>query len=213
MVDLNKISLSAAHHVGPVSLKAVKKESENQAARLFDEMVGQLGHHLLEQYQIAVNEEGCATLTLQLKGVDEVFAYDSCSSEALSAAFNADVAFGMLNTLFKEQNGELQMTSPSEIQHTKSEVAVRVSLSDYIHQGEFNFEKFKLDVLGSLKKKSDSLSTAFERYAPQVSLKGKYPQTFNLTLWFNDALCLFNSKHPDLLSLEGMLRRSMEGQR
>lgn len=213
MVDLNKINISA-HRVDPVQARAetVNAKQPAEMAELFDTVVGRLGNHFLEESAITPNEEGVLTLTLKLKGVGQL-AYDASeihSGEALSASFNEDIAVGMLTALFKEQGGELEMISPSEIKHSKSGLAVRVSLANYIHQGVFAFAKFKDDLVSALQKRNAALCPALDRFALPIALKGAYPPSFNLTLWFNDSLCLFSSKHPDLLSLEGMLRRSME---
>lgn len=211
MVDLS-IQFSASQPTHPASLEADTKSTNASAsmAPLFNEMVGQLGQSLTH------NERSDNALSIQLKGKKHAFTYPSdvvSSREALSYAFNADMAYEMLVVLFKKHGGEFQMISPDEIHHSASGVTVRVSLSDFIEKGVFSLQKFMNSVLANVEEKNSAFSAAIECFAPAIQLKGAYPESFNLSLWFNPALSLNTSEHPDLFSLEETLRRSLEGQR
>lgn len=211
MVDLS-IQFSASQPAHPASLKADTESTNAPAsmAPLFDEMVGQLGQSLTR------HERSDTALSIELEGKKHAFTYPSnvvSSREDLSRAFNADVAYEMLVALFKEKGEEFQMNSPDEIHHSKSGVTVKVSLSDYIKKGVFSMKAFMDSVLAKVESKNNVLSAAIEGFAPAIKLKGAYPDSFNLSLWFNDVLSLNTSDHPDLFSLEETLRRSLEGQR
>lgn len=174
---------------------------------VMDQMIGQIGPYLLGE---AVFKEG--TFSFQIKGFEETFSYSSADfseRDELCAAFNADMAHLMLSRLFKEKGGELSITADSEVMHTQTQLKIKLPpVKGYIQNGVFALGSFIDKVKSSLKRKNETVVRGCEGFAPEIVLKKKYPSQLNLQYWFDEVLYLRSSVHPDLLSMEGVLRQN-----